>query len=228
MSSRPLLREISLFQSLSDEEVEKISQRCAWRTYPAGHCVVAFKDRGRDVFFVISGAVRVTLYSLDGKEVSYRDIGAGEIFGEMAAIDGEMRSANIVVLQDARIASMSPDVFWSVLNQHPGIAANLLRHLSTMIRTYSERIFEFSALAVRNRIHAELLRLARPKTEPDNSARIHPAPTHAEIASRISTHREAVTREISRLKRDGLVQSQGGALRILDVERLERMVEEVI
>lgn len=228
MPSQNLLSGIKLFESLSLDQIEHISRSCHWRHYEAGQQVVGHKDPGRDVYFVVSGAARVKVYSLDGKEVSYRDIGRGEIFGEFAAIDGGARSADVVALSKSQVAVMSPETFWEVLREHPSVTAALLRHLTDKIRMYSDRIFEFSALAVKNRIHAEILRLARTNQGPDNTAVIEPAPTHAEIASRISTHREAVTREINQLKRAGLLAHEDGALRILDLCRLERMVNEVM
>src|SRR3546814_17818984 len=80
----------------------------------------------------------------------------------------------------------------------------LLTSLIGTVRTLSERIFEFSTLAVKNRIHSELLRLAREGEHVGKTAHISPAPTHADIASRISTHREAVTRDLNELTKSGL------------------------
>src|SRR3546814_339533 len=85
----------------------------------------------------------------------------------------------------------------------------------------------FRSLAVKNRIHSELLRLAREGEHEGKSARISPAPTHADIASRISTHREAVTRELNDLTKSGLLTRDGRTLIISDVEELERLVHEV-
>jgi CRP-like cAMP-binding protein len=228
LKDQTLLSEITLLKSLSQSQIARLSKSCSWRRYAAGQQVVGYKDISRDVYFVLSGTVRVKIYSLEGKEISYRDIGSGEIFGEFAAIDGKMRSADVVALKDSQIAAMSPDAFWSILCDYPSVAADLLRHLTAVIRMYSDRIFEFSALAVKNRIHAEILRLARAHARPGNEAVIEPAPTHAEIASRISTHREAVTREINQLKRAGLIAQDGAGLRILDVQRLKQMVDDVI
>jgi CRP-like cAMP-binding protein len=101
----------------------------------------------------------------------------------------------------------------------------ILRHLTTQVRALTERVFEFSTLAVRNRVHAELVRLAR--DHGGNDAVIRPAPTHTEIASRISTHREAVTRELNRLEDLGLIVREGRSLRVADLERLQAMVEDV-
>ena len=74
------------------------------------------------------------------------------------------------------------------------------------IRALTTRVYEFSTLAVKNRIQAELLRLARLASGDGKRARVAPAPTHSEIASRVATHREAVTRELNRLARLGLIE----------------------
>ncbi len=103
-----------------------------------------------------------------------------------------------------------------------------MKQLAGSVRGLTERVFEFSALAVRNRVHAELLRLARNHMTGENTSKIQPAPTHAELASRISTHREAVTRELNRLSKDGLIERQASSLVIHDVERLANLVQNVV
>jgi len=95
------------------------------------------------------------------------------------------------------------------------------------VRLLSERVIELSTLGVQNRIHAELLRIARQAGQPGNRVRIDPAPKHADIASQVSTYREQVTREFSALARQGLLEKDGTALVLTDVARLERIVAEV-
>ncbi len=104
----------------------------------------------------------------------------------------------------------------------------MLKRLSKQVRDLTERVFEFSTLAVKNRIHAELLRLARDHAGDGDSAVISPAPTHAEIASRVSTHREAVTRKLNELAHVGLIEQHGRVLTIRSISKLARMVEEVL
>ena len=219
---------IELFKSLPAPDIAALVKRCQWRRYAAGQEIVGQQDDTKDVYFIVRGEVRVTVFSLSGKEVAFRDMRAGQSFGELAAIDGGPRSANVVALADSLIASMPAKVFWDVLHDHPEVAAAVMRHLTRLVRRLSERVFEISTLAVRNRIHAELLRLARRNMDDDNSAAISPAPTHADIASRVSTHREAVTRELNDLTRAGLIERQSGTLMIRDVAELARMVEEVL
>ena len=222
------LRDIDLLAGLPPADLDALAKRCAWRRVAAGQEIVGYQDETRDVFFIVGGKVRAVIYSAAGKEVTFRDIGAGQVFGEFSAIDGNPRSANIVALDDTVIAAMPAGVFWQVLTDHPEVAAAVLKSLIGQIRALSDRVFEFSTLAVKNRIHAELLRLARDHMRDDTTAVVAPAPTHSDIASRISTHREAVTRELNELARAGLVKRRRGALEIRDVPRLARLVAEVV
>ena len=97
-----------------------------------------------------------------------------------------------------------------------------------VVRRLDERVFEFSTLGVNNRIHAELLRLARRAADNGQvSVEIEHAPTHAEIANRVSTHREAVTREIKRLEKLGVIEWGRSRHCILDIPKLDEMVREV-
>ncbi len=177
---------------------------------------------------IARGRVRATGYSLSGKEVSYRDLNAGEMVGEFSAIDGAPRSADVIALKETRIGTLSQDRFWRLLTDKWTVAAATLKSLTGQLRTLTERVFEFFALAVNNRIHAEFLRRAGLDGEAGASAHIRPAPSHAELASRISTHRETVTRELNRLACTGLIVRDGNGLRITDVGELSRMVEQVL
>ncbi len=219
---------VELFAEFSTKQLEAVAKRCRQRNYAANQQIVGHLDETNDVYVILSGRVRVNIYSTAGKVVSFRDIDAGETFGELAAIDGLPRSANVVALEDTAIASMSATAFWEVLMSHPEAASLILRRLASLVRQLTERVFEISALAVRNRVQSELLRLARSGVARDNSSVISPAPTHADIASRVSTHREAVTRELNALARAGLVGRRSGALVVLDVARLAQMVEDVL
>jgi CRP-like cAMP-binding protein len=102
----------------------------------------------------------------------------------------------------------------------------MLPQLVMKIRALTTRVYEFSTLAVSNRIQAELLRLASLALRDGERVRIAPAPTHTEIASRVSTHREAVTRELARLARLGVIERERNALVVTDVERLAGMVHD--
>jgi CRP-like cAMP-binding protein len=221
------LTRIEIFRNLDAHALASVARRCAWRHYEPDQQIMGQADETREVHFIIAGRVRANLYSPDGRDVTFRDMNAGDMFGELAAIDPAPRSANIIALVTTSTASLNANEFALVLRDHPEVAAATLRRLVRLVRSLSDRVYEFSTLAVRNRIQAELLRLARDGKVSGNTARIDPAPTHAEIASRIATHREAVTRELGELARAGMVERDGVALVIRDVGRLARLVESV-
>lgn len=191
------------------------------RTSP-GRTIIGVGSRSTDVFFIDEGAVQVLLYSAQGREVSVRDLGPGDVFGELAALDGAPRSASVVTTADARITVMSRTDFMACLEASPAAAIWLAQRLAAEVRRLTGRIFELSALNVQARVHCELLRTATRGA--DGSLVIDPKLTHAKLASRIGTHREAVTREINALKQLNVLRKRGNSFEFLDVDHLERVV----
>jgi len=217
---------VSLFAGLEPRGLAQIEERCVWRSYGAGEWIVKYLDSSNNVFFVASGEVRVTIYSPLGKAVSFCDLGSGDVFGEYAAIDGQSRSASVEAHSKCLVASMSAAAFLKLLQTEPSVNRELLLKLVKTIRTLDRRVFEFSTLAVNNRIRSEILRIAKLSQRKGKCAHLVPAPTHVEIASRVSTHREAVTRELTRLANLGILKREGHALIINDVDRLELMIHD--
>lgn len=218
---------IDVFRSLDSEARASIARHCHTYRYPPQTDIVCNQDTSDDAYFVISGEVRATIFSRAGKEVTFRNLGAGEMFGDLSAIDGRPRGADVITLEESVVLKMSASAFQKVLRDHSQVAFAVLCELTELVRRLSDRVVEFSTLGVNNRIHAELLRLA--KEYPPSGGRVeitHP-PTHADIASRVSTRREAVTKEFSRLADMGLVERRGKSLVVRDLERLERMIDEV-
>jgi len=221
------LRGIKLFAGIPPEQFLPLDRRCRFRRLARDAHIVGYQDETTDVYFVVQGRVRVTIFSSAGREVTFRDFAVGDFFGELSAIDAKPRSASVVALGESVVAAMPAPAFRDVLLQYPSVMEAILKRLVGSVRMLSERVLEFSTLAVRNRIHAELLRLARGSGGAGQTATITPLPTHAEIASRVSTHREAVTRELNELARIGLVERQSQSLLIRDVPKLERMLRDV-
>lgn len=221
------LNVIRVFSELDIKQRQRLAESMAMRTLAPKQMVIAQDDDSSDVFFIVSGYVRATVFASNGKEVSFQDLGPGEMFGELSAIDGEARSTHVMALSEIRITTMTRDQFWDALLKYPPVAAHTLKRLSGLVRMHCERIFEYSTLGVKNRIHAELLRLARDVSDQDTDVDIPDPPTHAEIASRVATHREAVGRECKHLESLGIIDWRPGLHRIKDVATLERMVKEV-
>lgn len=217
-----------ILREVDASEVDAVERQASWRSHTAGELIVHHLDAGRDVYFLVSGRARVVVYSQSGKEVSYREIAAGDVFGEFAAIDGLPRSASVIALEDCVVASLTTEKFWSVVTRCPQVAAALLKHLTRLVRFYSDRIREFATMPVGLRVRLELLRLVRGAASEGNRALIAPAPTHSEIASRTGTHREAVTRELNLLRREGFISMQKREIRVEDVARFEASLRDAI
>jgi CRP/FNR family transcriptional regulator, cyclic AMP receptor protein len=220
-----LLRIVPFFAQLDDEAYAALSRRCHIRHFKARDLILGHGDESFDVLFMLDGLARVNIYSPDGYRVSFREISRGTIFGELSALDGAPRSASVESVEDCAVAIMRRQDFAEALAEYPPFMMAVMKHLTGQVRRLTTRVVEFSTLNVRHRVQAELLRLAGDAKA--NEAILSPAPTHAEIASRISTHREAVTRELAWLEERGLVAKQGRALKITDLESLRDLVEEM-
>lgn len=221
------LRGIKLLAGLEPAALDALARGCKWRHAQEGQRIISRQATDRDVYMIVSGRVRATAFSAAGRQVTFRDIGAGEAFGDLAAIDGQARSADVMALEPTFLASLSPELFRKLLVEHPLIAERVMVQLARSVRELSERVFDLTTLGVQNRVHAELLYLAREAGIEGNRARIDPAPKQADIASQVSTSREQVTREFSAMTRDGLIKRDGRTLIVLDVARLARLVDEV-
>lgn len=213
----------SFLSSVAEPDRAALADCWAVRSYGRGEMILAHDEHGRDVYFVLEGHARATVYSEGGRAVAYRDIGPGDIFGELAAIDGKPRSASVVALDSVRAACLTEGAFRSVVNSRPGLAWALMTHLTLQVRRMTDRIYEFSTLVVRKRLVRELLRMANDPGDGTGQASINPAPTHFDLAARISTHREAVSREMSALARRKLVVRRGKSLVLTNVKELEEL-----
>jgi CRP-like cAMP-binding protein len=211
---------------LSDADRAALGARWSVRNYGRDETIIAHDETGRDVFFVLEGRARATLFSIDGRAIAYRDIEPGDIFGELAAIDGRTRSATVVALEATRAARLTEAAFREIVTSRPAVTWALLEHLSAQMRRMTDRIYEYSTLVVRKRLIRELLRLSELAEPSGELVSISPSPTHFELAATISTHREAVSREMSALAKQKLIEKRGRRLLVLNVPALRRLAED--
>lgn len=195
------------------------------RSHEPGETLIREADGDREVFLMLEGGADVLVHSPEGRLVIYAQVAPGDLVGVLAAIDGGARSASVVAQGAGRTAWVSQADFRALLGQ-PEFAHWLHLHFVERIRSLSERVYEFGTLLVRERLGRELLRLARDSGPGDGSADgphvLDPAPAHHELAARIATHREAVSREMSALSRQGVLKRKGRALHIPSCRALAR------
>ena len=216
-----------LFAGIARDRLGALERQCQFRRVPREGLIVNHTDPTTDVYFVLHGRVRVTMLLGPGARSFSETSALAIILANWRRFDGLSCTAAVVALVELVLAAMPAAVFWDALREHRSVAEDVLKRLAGFVRTLNERVLEFSTLGVRNRIHAELLRLARDSSEPGPVVTIRSPPTHAELASRVSTHREAVTRELGELARLGLIERRGDGLVITNLTELERLVRDV-
>jgi CRP-like cAMP-binding protein len=217
------LQQVELFKGLDSYALRDIAAQCSWMRCSRNQHVMRRGDAGTDVYFVIAGRLRITAAAARGRRIILQDIGAGEAFGEHSAIDGRERLADVRALRESLIAALPAGAFRALVASHGSVRERLLQRLTGSMRELTDRVLELGAQPVRRRIRIELVRLARAAGVDANRSRLDPAPTHSELASRVGTVREQVTRELSQLVRQGVLERSQRALVLCDVAALERL-----
>lgn len=220
------LRILAVFRDLDDQNLVDIFRGMRFKKYSKDQVIIGQESRDTNVYFILAGTAHIALYSPSGKEVLFRDLEPGNIFGELFAIDGHARSANAIAKTDMQVGCVSAAQFCILLQEFPQVNTATLKYLCSLVRDLSWRVYQFSAHAVSIRIQTELLRLARLASPTGNTATISPAPTHTDIANRVNTHREAVTKEITNLVEEGVVTRAPRKLVVKDIAALRRMADD--
>ena len=213
---------VDLLRGLDAPTRQRIERRCEWRRWNAGEWIIDRDTPENDVYFIVQGRARVMRFSESGtRDVVLDEIPAGGFFGELAAIDGEPRSAHIVAAERTLTACLAGPAFVDMLFENRAVGLAFMRRLTEVVRASTSRIVDLSLLDAHRRIYAELLKLAKTGGGcAPNTAVIRPVPRHGDIAGRTSTTRETVTRIIGELTHRGLLERAGEALRIRDLDRL--------
>jgi len=214
-----LFRGIRLFAPLADKDLQPVIDKCAIHQYAKGRQILSARDDTNDLLLILEGRVHVKNYSRQGRELIYSEIGAGEPFGEFSAIDGLPRAADVFAIEDTVVARMRSADLLALAASNFDFTLQLLRLLTSKSRALSDRLLEVIAVSAHDRMHFELARLAANGHREGATVTIKPAPTHYEIAARVGSHREAVTRELNRLEQLGYLRLNRGQIVIVDEGR---------
>jgi CRP/FNR family cyclic AMP-dependent transcriptional regulator len=215
---------IPFFAGLDPARAEASDRLCVRKRYSEGELVLDFDDPSTDVYFIVSGDVRVLVRTAAGKEMIFGDFGPGKFFGEMAAIDGAKRSANVTALTKAELLLVPTGTFHEIVLHSPQICDRLLRQLTARVRELNIRLFERSVLDLKHRLYSELLRMSTPRKGHDGQTIISPPPFQHDLASRIGCRREQVSRELGAMMDEGLAEKIRGGLVLLQPHVLEKRV----
>jgi CRP-like cAMP-binding protein len=221
------LSSVSLFKGLG-LDLAPYEARANWRRFDPEEILVDFDDPSTDVYFLLAGEVRVLMRTAAGKEVILDEMGPGELFGELAAIDGIARSANVTALTRGEACVLPAAGFREIVFSSQPVADRLFRLLTFRVRELNARLVEQTVLDLRHRLYAELLRLSTPRGHGDGERVVTPPPFHHDLAARIGCRREQVTREFTLMTQEGLIERTRGALVLKRPDVLQMRVAEAM
>ena len=222
-----LLRRVPVFSTLSGEELEQVAQVAMPRRFDAGAVVFKEGDEGSTCYIVRSGRARAIREHPDGRSITLAHFDSGDIFGEMAMLDGERRSATVEATEATEaIAILSGDMH-RLLREHPDISVKLIAALGQRLRDTNERLARQSFQTVQSRVAAALAQLvavARAAEKGGPEADVLITATQAELAQLAGSSRESASRFLAVLERAGIITQGRGKLTVHDPEALGRYV----
>ncbi len=219
------LRGFHLFEGLPEDVADDFSRSAHWRRYVAGDVIFDQNSDTLECHFVVSGGVRLLSCVEGGEAVTLAEVQGGEVFGELAAIDGLPRSARALVVADAVVASIEGPVFVELMQRHPPTAVRMLRRLTRIVRSMDVRLANMSSLDAGQRVMVELIHLAEPDQRVPGAWIIPYAPSHGDLAGWAGVDKEVVARTIGELARDGVLRRRGGSIVFLDWQKLQLLVK---
>ena len=216
MTHIDFLRNVSLFESLNQEELEALSDVTFTRTFSKDNVIILAEEEGDTLFILKRGQVKVSIVSEEGREVILSLLGSGSVFGELSLLDGKPRSANVVAIEETDLLMLRRADFLQLIYKTPQIATALLAELATRMRKTDRQIEGLALLDVTSRISDTLLQLATEQgAETTDGVTIESRPTHQELANMSGTTRETVSRVLKRLENQGYINRDGRKITIL-------------
>ena len=180
-------------------------------------------DASNRVVMLLSGRVKVSSFSDDGHETVLGFRGAGDVLGELSAIDGEVHLATVTVAEEGEALVVPVARFLASLEEEPGLALVLLRSIVGRLRDADRKRAEFLALDVVGRVAHRLAELAETYGEPiDGGTRIGLALSQRELAGWVGASREAVNKALAQLEARGLIAAERRNLVVIDLDGLRR------
>lgn len=217
------LRHVSLFESLSDGDIEALADVTIKRAFGRDHVIILAEEEGDTLFIIRSGQVKVSIVSEEGREVILSLLATGAVFGELSLLDGKPRSANVIATEDTELIMLRRADFIQLIFRVPQIATALLAELASRLRKTDRQIEGLALLDVTSRISDTLLQLAGERgVEAPEGVVIQNRPTHQELANMSGTTRETVSRVLKRLEVHGYIACKGRTITILREEHWSR------
>jgi CRP/FNR family transcriptional regulator, cyclic AMP receptor protein len=208
---------------LSTEELDDLIGRGVRRRFRRGSFLFTEGETSDHVLVVLVGRVKVSSFTLDGREVVLAVRSNGELLGDMSALDGAARSASVSALEDVDALVVPADRFELFLEDHPRVAVHLLRTLSRRLRDADRKRIEFGAFDTTARVAQRLVELVDRFGEPtERGVRITLSLSQEELAGWTGSSREAVSKALRTFRSRGWIETSRRKIEVLDPEALRR------
>lgn len=219
-----LLRQVPYLAVLPPEALAALRRRMQLKRWYDGAIVVGQDEPANALHVVLSGRARVVLFGESGREMTLAELEPGATFGEMSLLDGRPRASNVLAVSDLTLLSLGRRAFEELLQRHPEVSAALLPHLAGRLRRTTEAVRSLALHDVSTRLLRTLVELGEERGEPmDDGVLIRRRPTQQELANRVGTCRETVSRALTAMTRKGLLACHGRSVFLSRdvVDRLE-------
>jgi len=224
-----LLQKASLLQGLDDREAARIAPFVQVRRFRNNQVIFRKGDEGESLMIVAEGKVKIRSTSLDGREIVFNIIDTGEVFGEIAMLDGQERTGDAVAVGDVSLLVILRRDVVPILRQHPEISIRLMFLLCERLRRTSEQVEDLVFLVQSVRLAKTLLRLAHQFGMPaKDSVAIELKMSQRELGSLVGMRREALNRQLGSWRAQGLIELSDGKIVISDLPAFERLLDSLV
>ncbi len=217
--ARRLLATCVLFRGLGPEERDALAGRARIRNFAAGETIFLMGSPGSSMMAVLSGTIRISVPSPDGKEIVLAILHPGEVFGEIALLDGKERTADAKALAACSLAILERRDVLAFLDRHPATYLRLIDVLCDRLRRTDQQIAELALLPLPMRLAKALMRLA----DADGSGRI--GLSQRELGNIVGATRESINKCVRDWQRRGMLRLEETSITIIDRGTLEEAAE---
>lgn len=218
-----LLRQVSLFRTLDEAQVEQVAVRLKEQRYHKGQIIFQQGEPGGCLHIIVSGRVRVYVSHIGGRELTLRIYGKGSHFGEFSVLDGAPRSASVAALSSVTTFVLYQHDFLELMQEDFGLVQRVLIILTERLRyttTYSEQL---AFLNAPGRLAATLVQLASQEGTEHDPVRLEV--TQQDLATLVCTTRESVNHALRDFADAGLIRIERGAVVVLSRDGLQHLSE---
>ena len=217
-----LLSNASIFAGMDQRQVDTLASLAVRKTFKTRDVVLRKGDPAQQIYIIAKGRLKTITAGGEGRQAALSIMGPGEVFGEVAALDGQPRSATITALEPCELLIIQRNDFFYFLERNPKAAIKLLEVLAGRLRRLSERVEDSTFLEIPGRLAKQLLRLGRQYgTTSPQGTRIELKLSQQELGDLVGATRESVNKQLRAWEGEGLIEKNDGRLVLKDVLALE-------